>query len=861
MRSFAVVCLSMTMLLAVWTGQPQPAVADEGVAVPQDAAAVLNNNSYWRWRVSWRRPIVPLEAMKAVRPDSSAPGLLPVHDVPFTNRPDIEKLEIAPPPDGWIKPEFNDVDWPRNPLAYFAGGYYQVGLIALRGTFAVADPSAAKGLYLSLDYRGGVVVYLNGKEVARKDMPDGPLTSATPARTYVDAAWVDAAGKMLATHADGKLTGDARHDRSAAFRLPTDALVKGANVLAVAVHRSDYHPVALQWFSQQNIHSSWWPVQLSNVTLAVAGGGVTPNVARPKGFFLRNVDIHDRLSADYYGDPNDALRPITIQAARNGAFNAAVAASSDAPIAGLVASVTDLKGPAGVIPASAVDVSYALLTDGATRIESSRRYYCYDGLTAKAPAEVPVDKGGGGAVQPVWIRVNVPRDAAAGLYKGELRIIATGLAQPTVVPVELNVADFVLPDPQQFRTGMTVYVSPTSESMAYKVPMWSEEHWKLVEQSLRLLGRVGNDLANIPVVDRTQFGNDDGWVYWIRTPDGTWDYDFTVFDRYMDLYQKWVGDPTFVVLQIWHAGGWSSRKVDDPNTVTVLDPKTGEKTHMQVPVFATAESKKFWSDFVAAARARLKKRGLEKALSIGILSDSTAPAEVLKMFAEIAPDMGWMRGCHSASRAKAPYGLGSGTGANVVLHEHCYGMTIQDPAKLIEKIWDQAVCPAAAYFRCDFDPLSPMGFHLTPERALYQGKRGVGRIGLDFWAFPDASKRSYDDVYNRWPQSSCAQRRPTVMKLAWHAPEGPITTQRFEMLCQGLQEAEAMIVIADAVDNRPDKLGADLAARCRQLWIDRINICRINNGYDRAAARDYAHWQEDTARVFATAAEVSAKLK
>jgi hypothetical protein len=48
--------------------------------------------------------------------------------------------------------------------------------------------------------------------------------------------------------------------------------------------------------------------------------------------------------------------------------------------------------------------------------------FFFDGLENDPPAEVPVDKAGGGAVQPVWLTVRVPKDAQPGAYSGQLTI-------------------------------------------------------------------------------------------------------------------------------------------------------------------------------------------------------------------------------------------------------------------------------------------------------------------------------------------------------------------------------------------------------------------------------------------------------
>ena len=167
----------------------------------------------------------------------------------------------------------------------------------------------------------------------------------------------------------------------------------------------------------------------------------------------------------------------------------------------------------------------------------------------------------------------------------------------------------------------------------------------------------------------------------------------------------------------------------------------------------------------------------------------------------------------------------------------------------------------AAYFRSDFDPLPPLNYRKLAERALYQGKCGVGRMGLDFWEFPRKNRPGYVmDIYNRWPQSTCSQRRPTLMKLAWSAAEGPVPTVRFELLLEGLQEAEAMLFIADAAANQAGRLGAELVAECKRLQVDRINVARVVNGYRGVASGDYAGWQAASRRLYETAARVAKTL-
>jgi hypothetical protein len=868
-----------------------------------ESTTILDESSFWRFHVTLRKPVVPAAALRAIGKEASEAAVLPVK-VSYRSYTGIQDLETEPPPAEWAKPDFDDLAWPRARVgekwhgsvahaAFGPGVGYSTGLLCLRGKFAVGDPSLLKAASLSLKYRGGLVVYLNGQEVARGGVPEGKLTPSSPAIPYPPEAFTDARGKPLPGpyHADKRIKAGerdlaerlAKRDRSLGpVAVPLEALRKGVNVLAIELHRSDYHPSALSWFQEPHSgqDAGWVPVGLLEVRLAAEGSGLVANVSRPKGLQLWNHDINDRVNVLDFGDPNEGLRPITLVAARNGAFSGQVVVGSTEPIRGLRATVGDLQaasGTAGLSSSGAKDEG--TVGRRPSPATGSRRgtpqirlrfprldghsYGCpdwFDGIQEEPPPEIPVHKSGG-AVQPVWVTVRVPRDAKAGDYNGQLTLSVQG-AEPIAVPIHLRVADWCIPDPRDFRTYVGIYQSPTSLALHYNVPEWSEEHWSLMERSLELLGQVGNKIVNIPLSDRTQFGNDAGMVYWVRKPDGSFDYDFTVFDRYIRLVKKHLR-PDFLALHLWHSGGWETRKADQENTVTVVDKKSGKREHMQVPRFGTEESKRFWKPVLDAIRERLAAEGLEKAMCLGILSDGTAPPEVFKAFDEIVPGGAkWTRGCHSPTHEQRPYALkGGGT---VVCHEFVYGSGLADPAKGLPPIWKQLAWPGVSFIRHNFDDtLSLLKYRTMAERGLYCGTRGFGRIGLDFWDVLEPQQGRARNVYNRWPHSSCAQREPNLFRLASPGPEGAIPTVRFEHVREGVQDAEAMLFVAEAMGEHSDQLGPELTARCRQLFLDRLNYCRRTcpEAYGRVYfTTNHYGWQSLTARLYATAAEVAKKL-
>lgn len=874
-NSILLVIVSASLFLAA-----AASLLAEPAGSPAEAREILNKGSYWKWHQTITPPTVSAEALRAAGRETTAPALLPVKK-PWREVPGMPNIQTSPPPADWMKSDFDDTDWPISQGPF--EGDVQMGLFCIRGRFQVSDKAAVKSMTLHMTYCGGAIVYLNGREAARVSMPPGEVRPDTSADAYPDEAFQGTDGKVLPT--PRQATGEAakriasRKRASDALALPLDALRNGVNVLAIEFHRSPFHPIALTWWNTSDyaygrgVH--WAPIGLSEVKLTVSGGGVAPNLLRPAGTQVWVEDIHRQITLDDYGQPQAGDRPLRIEAARNGVFSAKAVVAADKAMSGLQATIDgDLAAVQGAarIPVSATQVRYGV--EGSICTGLSGMTGRLDGLSLQPPGELkprrrddyrldrarrdlsiptPLD----GVVQSIWVSVRVPADAAPGDYRGRVTVRPGESGKPVTLPLELHVADWTLPDPDDFRTHVGLFQSPTSLAMHYKVAEWSEPHWAMVEKSLALLGGLGCNLVNIPISDQTQFGNDEGMVYFIRKKDGGFDYDFTVFDRYMALVKKHLGKPAFVALQVWHAGAWKAKPADEPNTVTVVDPATGKRSHLQVPVFGTEESKQFWKPVLDAARAHLAKVDMADAMCIGILSDGTAPPEVFKMFAEIAPGVGWTRGCHTVTREEKPYGLPGG--GQVVYHEYCYGGGVIDPHDHMPNAGGYQG-PGTDWRRGYRDFWPPITFRRMPERSLYAETRGIGRLGLDYFLFEKEApggRVSRQHIFNRWPHSSVAGHgEPTILAMAHPGPDGPMATTRLELMREGIQEAEAVILLADALRTQKDKLGAELAERCRQVLLDRIAFCRMMEIVEDG----HAGWQERSRNLYETAAEVGRTL-
>jgi len=130
----------------------------------------------------------------------------------------------------WREPGFADGAWAsgKAELGYGDGGESTVVSYGpdsdnkypttyFRARFTIGDPAAFDGLTVRLKRDDGAVVYLNGQEVFRSNMPSGTATYST---------WT---GNTASDDGDSFVVGE----------IPTSALTAGTNVVAVEVHQAD----------------------------------------------------------------------------------------------------------------------------------------------------------------------------------------------------------------------------------------------------------------------------------------------------------------------------------------------------------------------------------------------------------------------------------------------------------------------------------------------------------------------------------------------------------------------------------------------------------------------------------------------
>lgn len=143
-----------------------------------------------------------------------------------------------------------------------------------------------------------------------------------------------------------------------------------------------------------------------------------------------------------------------------------------------------------------------------------------------------------GRKQPVWMTVSVPSDARPGKYSGKLTVTSSN-AKARSLNVELTVADHVLPPARDWAFHLDLWQNPYSVARYENVSLWSEAHFEAMRPVMRMLAEAGQKSVTATIMSRPWNGQTEdafgSMVTKIRRIDGTWLYDYTIFDRWVEF--------------------------------------------------------------------------------------------------------------------------------------------------------------------------------------------------------------------------------------------------------------------------------------------------------------------------------------
>ena len=205
-------------------------------------------------------------------------------------------------------------------------------------------------------------------------------------------------------------------------------------------------------------------------------------------------------------------------------------------------TVSDLKCGKNIIPADAVRKYF--VRDVLSQISFSKNdsMLYADRLDPVATTRIEAN-----TVQPVWLDIHVPADAKPGTYQGTITVASrpspnrgdVGRGSTLSLPIVLQVANRTLPEPSEWAFHLDLWQNPYAVARYFDVPLWSLQHFDKMRPIMEMLAAAGQKVITCSIISRPWNGQTfdpfESMIAKMKQIDGTWKYDYTVFDRWVEF--------------------------------------------------------------------------------------------------------------------------------------------------------------------------------------------------------------------------------------------------------------------------------------------------------------------------------------
>jgi hypothetical protein len=186
------------------------------------------------------------------------------------------------------------------------------------------------------------------------------------------------------------------------------------------------------------------------------------------------------------------------------------------------------------------------------------------------------------------------------MYSGTVRLrAAEGTSIPLQMSLEVQGGTVPLPADWQFRVDF--WQNPWAVAQQHRVKPWSDAHLAILRQHLRVLADLGQTyvsayITHSPWKDDT-YTPDGTMVEWIRHKDGSFTFDYSIFDTYVNLALSCGIDDAICCFTLIP---WNNR-------FRYLDEESGEYRWVNWAM-DSPESARFWRAFLKDFRGHLVRR-------------------------------------------------------------------------------------------------------------------------------------------------------------------------------------------------------------------------------------------------------------
>jgi hypothetical protein len=373
----------------------------------------------------------------------------------------------------------------------------------------------------------------------------------------------------------------------------------------------------------------------------------------------------------------------------------------------------------------------------------------------------------GKTLRPVWIALNIPTDAQAGIYTGLIDVLTEKYQQP--LEISVRVQNQTLPLPSQWKHQLDLWQNPWAVAWYNHVEPWSPEHKALLKKHLKLYAGAGGKFITTYAVHSPWADNsymiEGGMIEWIKDRNNNWSFDYSIFDQYVELAME-CGINKAITL--YTPVPWGER-------FRYKSKETGNYIYEQwVPESAVFKAN--WNIFLTDLMKHLKQKGWMKIAYLGINENEMSQTlAAIKVIRQHSPE--W----------RITYAGDWHDELDTLLNDYCYLYGKEPTDAQLKK--RKARGATSTYYVC-CNPPYPNNFLFSPPvegrwMGWYTASRGYdGFLRWAYDAWPADPER--DARHGSWAAGDCYLVYP-----------GGNSCIRFEKLREGISDFEKIRIIRE----------------------------------------------------------------
>jgi hypothetical protein len=392
----------------------------------------------------------------------------------------------------------------------------------------------------------------------------------------------------------------------------------------------------------------------------------------------------------------------------------------------------------------------------------------------------------GKTVRPVWLSVDVPADADAGIYTGNVEVLSE--KSRSVLNVKLKVQNQVLPKPSEWKHRLDLWQNPWVVAWYNRIEPWSEDHKAMLEKHLKLYADAGGKFITTYAVHSPWSDNsymiEGTMIEWLRQKDGKWKFDYKIFDEYVELAMKVGINDAITVYTLLPWG----------NRFRYMDEATGNYVYEVWPP-ESKEFKAFWHTFLTDLQGHLQQKGWLEKTYLGIneneMKQTLAAIKVVK---------------EHPAKWKITYAGNWHAELDTLLDDYCF---LYGNESNQQQVKARAARGATTTYYVCCNPPVPNNFVFSPPiegRWISWYTAAFGYDGFLRWAY-DAwpADPSRDARHTLWPAGDCFLVYP-----------GAASGIRYEKLREGIVDFEKIRIIREMAAKSTDKTVKNLVKQLDQ---------------------------------------------